>query len=405
MTATRMLAILALALPFAAAASEPAARPGAPARAGQAPGRLPPAGTASPKRCRASPIIPPRAGSRTWVGAGARLARGPPLSHALWAPRSPTAPISPAITRSPPGAAAMPARGGDRRGAQRPGLLPAAAARGSAPTGSATGTAAGRCAIAACASAATAGCSRSSAAGRAAAAMTAPPISNGRARRLREIPVAPARVPPSMSGRLARALGGARPADHRRAASLLAGGRQGADRLAALAQPWLASDPPRHPARPRHRAGPRAGGDVHAGASTWPITRSSSKARRGGGRCRSGRWRSPISTLTSWRCSRDAGHDVRIHAAPNEIDPAIPFAEDKERRAYDPDSAAPPARRAARRRPRLPPVPLGLPRQGEPGPFLLGQLRSRRHPLLRPAGAAPPGRHPQPARRGHPRGL
>jgi hypothetical protein len=35
-----------------------------------------------------------------------------------------------------------------------------------------------------------------------------------------------------------------------------------------------------------------------------------------------------------------AGHHVRIHAAPNEIEPAIPFAEDKEVRAYDPDSAA-----------------------------------------------------------------
>ena len=34
-----------------------------------------------------------------------------------------------------------------------------------------------------------------------------------------------------------------------------------------------------------------------------------------------------------------AGHEVRIHAAPNEIEPAIPFAEDKEARAYDPDSA------------------------------------------------------------------
>jgi hypothetical protein len=34
-----------------------------------------------------------------------------------------------------------------------------------------------------------------------------------------------------------------------------------------------------------------------------------------------------------------AGHDVRIHAAPNEIDPAIPFSEDKEARSYDPDSA------------------------------------------------------------------
>lgn len=34
-----------------------------------------------------------------------------------------------------------------------------------------------------------------------------------------------------------------------------------------------------------------------------------------------------------------AGHKVAIHAVPNEIDPAIPFAEDKEVRTYDPDSA------------------------------------------------------------------
>ena len=34
-----------------------------------------------------------------------------------------------------------------------------------------------------------------------------------------------------------------------------------------------------------------------------------------------------------------AGHDIHIHAAPNEIEPAIPFAEDKEKRAYEPDSA------------------------------------------------------------------
>ena len=32
----------------------------------------------------------------------------------------------------------------------------------------------------------------------------------------------------------------------------------------------------------------------------------------------------------------EAGHRVRIHPAPNEVDPAIPFAEDKEVRAYDP---------------------------------------------------------------------
>jgi hypothetical protein len=34
-----------------------------------------------------------------------------------------------------------------------------------------------------------------------------------------------------------------------------------------------------------------------------------------------------------------AGHEVRIHAAPNEVDPATPFAEDMLMRAYDTDSA------------------------------------------------------------------
>jgi hypothetical protein len=33
------------------------------------------------------------------------------------------------------------------------------------------------------------------------------------------------------------------------------------------------------------------------------------------------------------------GHRVRIHPAPNEIEPAIPFAKDKQVRTYDPDSA------------------------------------------------------------------
>lgn len=35
-----------------------------------------------------------------------------------------------------------------------------------------------------------------------------------------------------------------------------------------------------------------------------------------------------------------AGHDIRVHAAPNEVDPATPFAEDREPRIYDRDSAA-----------------------------------------------------------------
>jgi len=35
----------------------------------------------------------------------------------------------------------------------------------------------------------------------------------------------------------------------------------------------------------------------------------------------------------------EAGHEVRIHPVPNEVEPAVPFAEDREIRAYDPDSA------------------------------------------------------------------
>jgi hypothetical protein len=35
----------------------------------------------------------------------------------------------------------------------------------------------------------------------------------------------------------------------------------------------------------------------------------------------------------------EAGHAVRIHPVPNEIDPAIPFAQDREMRVYDQDSA------------------------------------------------------------------
>jgi len=36
---------------------------------------------------------------------------------------------------------------------------------------------------------------------------------------------------------------------------------------------------------------------------------------------------------------RDAGHDIRIHDAPNEVEPATPFADDDAPRVYDPDSA------------------------------------------------------------------
>src|SRR5215212_5143827 len=37
---------------------------------------------------------------------------------------------------------------------------------------------------------------------------------------------------------------------------------------------------------------------------------------------------------------KSAGHPLRIHGRPNELDPALPFAEDREARAYDRDSAS-----------------------------------------------------------------
>jgi hypothetical protein len=37
---------------------------------------------------------------------------------------------------------------------------------------------------------------------------------------------------------------------------------------------------------------------------------------------------------------KSAGHEIRIHGRPNELDPAIPFARDREIRAYDRDSAS-----------------------------------------------------------------
>ncbi|MEA3053869.1 MAG: hypothetical protein QOG72_2772 [Sphingomonadales bacterium] len=39
-------------------------------------------------------------------------------------------------------------------------------------------------------------------------------------------------------------------------------------------------------------------------------------------------------------CLRAAGHEVHIHPAPNELDPAIPFARDEAPRAYDQGSAS-----------------------------------------------------------------
>ena len=56
-------------------------------------------------------------------------------------------------------------------------------------------------------------------------------------------------------------------------------------------------------------------------------------------------------------------------------------------------------------RPRVQAIPHRLPRQGEPGAFLLGQFRSRGDALLGPSRAAPSRRRAASARCGRPRGL
>jgi hypothetical protein len=59
-----------------------------------------------------------------------------------------------------------------------------------------------------------------------------------------------------------------------------------------------------------------------------------------------GRRELPLHAMTvaefheqAMRMLAEGGHEVLIHGAPNEVDPAIPFAKDQRPRTYDPDSA------------------------------------------------------------------
>ena len=91
-----------------------------------------------------------------------------------------------------------------------------------------------------------------------------------------------------------------------------------------------------------------------------------------------------ISTPNSWAgCARSAWRS-RIWTMPVEIADPIPFDEDRVHAAYDPEHGQPVLARAGADRPGVRGVPRALSRQGEPGAFLLGQLRSRGHPVFRP---------------------
>ncbi len=77
----------------------------------------------------------------------------------------------------------------------------------------------------------------------------------------------------------------------------------------------------------------------------------------------------------------------------------------RRRRAYDRNSAERLREALARDAPGVRALPRRLFRQGEPGAFLVGRVRSRREPLLGPHGAAASGRHPRPARPDRARSL
>ena len=84
---------------------------------------------------------------------------------------------------------------------------------------------------------------------------------------------------------------------------------------------------------------------------------------------------------------------------------AVPFSEDRVHASYDRRLRQPLLARAAARARGARAFPHRLSRQGEPGAFLLGQLRSGGDALFRAARAAPSRRRAASARRRRARGL
>ena len=97
--------------------------------------------------------------------------------------------------------------------------------------------------------------------------------------------------------------------------------------------------------------------------------------------------------------------DVHIHGSPNEVAEPIPFDRDEVHRAYDAAAVNTVLARARAERPRVQALPFGIHRQVQSGASLLGRARSGRDAFLRPARAGASGRHSQPARSRHARGL
>ena len=87
--------------------------------------------------------------------------------------------------------------------------------------------------------------------------------------------------------------------------------------------------------------------------------------------------------------------DVHIWTMPSEIENAVPFEQDRTHAQYDPAYVAAIPAGAGAGHSGDERIPRPLHRQGQPGAFLLGQLRSRGDALFRPHRAAAQGRHAQ----------
>ena len=184
---------------------------------------------------------------------------------------------------------------------------------------------------------------------------------------------------------------------------LYPGRRQGADRPAALAQPWLAPDP---------AVTPRGLGTepLHAAEGSFTLgfdfadhlfLYESAKQRMS----------VPLQPMPVadfhgilLAMLARAGHQIHLHGAPNEVDPAIPFAEDRKRAPTTATARGGCTRLWSRRTGSsacsAPPSSARSARS-----ISSGAASTSPSPASRAAGAAPSGRHPQPPRRRHPRGL
>ena len=193
--------------------------------------------------------------------------------------------------------------------------------------------------------------------------------------------------------------------DGRDLAALDADRRQGPADADAVGESWLAGSALRDGARARHladsgrRRDPRARVRLHR-----PPPRRANQPRRGAdARARAAdRRRLPSSAHgRPWR-PRRRGRDQGDAERGREPDPLLAGPRPRRLRCRRGASLL---ARARPGRSHLQALPHRLSRQGEPGAFLLGQLRPRGDAVLGAAGAAASRRRARAAGRGHARGL